>query len=154
MTQHRITIHNQGRRRFLTACFSLVTILLLWRVTDLQVLNNEYLKLHGEERSVRVVTIPAHRGTIVDRNHEPLAISTPVASVWAIPREILAAKEHLPKLAALLPQEPLALKQLLKERISRDFMYLKRRVSPQEAEKIRPAGIPGVYLQQEYKRYY
>ena len=154
MTQHRITIHNQGRRRFLTACFSLVTVLLLWRVTDLQVLNNEYLKLHGEERSVRVVTIPAHRGTIVDRNHEPLAISTPVASVWAIPREILAAKERLSEISSALATDPATLQQLLEERSSRDFIYLKRQINPQEAEKIRSAGVPGVYLQQEYKRYY
>lgn len=154
MTQQQLVMHKQGRRRFLTACFSIVTILLLWRVVDLQVLNNDSLKLHGEERSVRVVTIPAHRGAIVDRNREPLAISTPVASVWAIPREVLAADEHLPKLAAALGQEHLALRQLLKDRISRDFMYLKRQISPREAEKIRSAGVPGVYLQQEYKRYY
>lgn len=154
MTQQQLVMHKQGRRRFLTACFSIVTILLLWRVADLQVLNNDSLKLHGEERSVRVVTIPAHRGAIVDRNRDPLAISTPVASVWAIPREVLAADEHLPKLAAVLGQEPLALRQLLKDRISRDFMYLKRQISPREAEKIRSAGVPGVYLQQEYKRYY
>lgn len=154
MTQQQLVMHKKGRRRFLTACFSIVTMLLLWRVIDLQVLNNETLKLHGEERSVRAVTIPAHRGAIVDRNHEPLAISTPVASVWAIPREALAAEEQLPKLAAMLGQETLALRQLLKERARRDFMYLKRQISPQEAENIRSAGVPGVYLQQEYKRYY
>jgi len=91
-----------GRRWLLIITFMAVTVLLLWRVIDLQVLRNDFLRNHGDARSLRVVQVPAHRGAIVDRNNEPLAISTPVESVWAEPHKVLTEKNNIANLAAAI----------------------------------------------------
>ena len=66
-------------------------LLLMWRALDLQVLNKDFLQEHGDARALRVVDIPAHRGMILDRNGEPLAVSTPVNSIWATPGKVLSS---------------------------------------------------------------
>jgi cell division protein FtsI (penicillin-binding protein 3) len=98
--------------------------------------------------------ISAHRGRILDRNGEPLAISTPVDSVWAHPAELAAAPEHFSSLGRLLRLDPVELGRLLVERGDREFVYLKRHVAPSLASAVEQAGVPGVYLQREYRRYY
>jgi cell division protein FtsI (penicillin-binding protein 3) len=154
MTSEQINKTYPARRWILITGFSIFTMVLLWRVADLQVLNNEHLRHHGDARSIRVVTIPAHRGAIVDRNHEPLAISTPVESVWAVPGEVFTDKQNIPVLAAALQMDSVALQQLLEARIGREFVYLKRQITPLMAEQVKSIAMPGVYMQREYKRYY
>ena len=127
---------------------------MLWRAFYLQILNKDFLRNHGDARSVRTVTIPAHRGMIVDRNGEPVAISTPVDSVWATPKKVLSEEKMLPKLAAVLNMDVNYLWQLLKDRTGREFVYLKRHVEPEMGDAVNALEIPGVYLQREYKRYY
>ncbi|OGT34248.1 MAG: cell division protein [Gammaproteobacteria bacterium RBG_16_51_14] len=127
---------------------------LLWRAADLQLLNNDFLRNHGDARSVRVVTIPAHRGVITDRNGEPLAMSTPVHSVWATPRKVLEYPGQLASLAELLGISEKELVQSLKDRIGRDFVYLKRHIDPDLANQVNALNLSGVYLQREYRRYY
>jgi len=142
------------RRRLIVFFFVLATGVLIWRGFYLQILNKEFLSSQGDARSLRVVTIPAHRGMITDRNNEPLAISTPVDSVWAIPRQVLEKPETVPELARLLGMEPAALMQMLKERIGREFVYLRRHIPPDLAQAVNALGIYGIYLQQEFRRYY
>ena len=142
------------RRWLLIGLFSMAGILLLWRAFYLQILNKDFLRNYGDARSVRTVTIPAHRGMIVDRNGEPLAISTPVDSVWATPKKVLTDEAMLPKLAKVLGMDANYLRQTLKDRIGREFVYLKRHVEPELAEAVDSLEISGVYLQREYKRYY
>ena len=142
------------RRWLLIGLFSMAGILLLWRAFYLQILNKDFLRNYGDARSVRTVTIPAHRGMIVDRNGEPLAISTPVDSVWATPKKVLTDEAMLPKLAKVLGMDANYLRQMLKDRIGREFVYLKRHVEPELAEAVDSLEISGVYLQREYKRYY
>ncbi|HCS28341.1 MAG TPA: cell division protein, partial [Spongiibacteraceae bacterium] len=94
--------------RFLVMALGLLAlaILLMWRTLHLQVLNNdrgrEFLQGQGNARTIRTEKIPAHRGMITDRNGEPLAVSTPVASIWADPKELSTALDRLPELARLL----------------------------------------------------
>lgn len=142
------------RRWLLIGLFTMAGILLLWRAFYLQILNKDFLRNYGDARSVRTVTIPAHRGMIVDRNGEPLAISTPVDSVWATPKKVLTDEAMLPKLAKVLGMDANYLRQTLKDRIGREFVYLKRHVEPELAEAVDSLEISGVYLQREYKRYY
>ena len=78
------------RRKLIILFFVAISGLLVWRAFYLQILNKDFLRSEGESRSSRIVKIPAHRGMIVDRNNEPLAISTPVDSIWAIPKQVLA----------------------------------------------------------------
>lgn len=154
MKQQETTIIYPFRRRLIVTFFIISSGLLLWRAFYLQILNKDYLRNQGDERSLRVVKIPAHRGMITDRNSEPLAISTPVDSIWAIPKQVMTNPESIPALARLIDMEPDALRQMLKERIGREFVYLKRHVSPDQAQAVSDLGIYGIYLQQEFKRYY
>jgi len=154
MTTNQEFILYPSRRRLLITVSAVLATVLLYRAVDLQILSKEFLRNHGDARSVRVVSTPAHRGMIVDRNHEPLAISTPVESVWAVPQEVLSAEEKIPALAAALKMDVSALKQLLQDRVNREFVYLKRHITPDQARIIRSVAAPGINLQNEYKRYY
>jgi len=127
---------------------------LVFRAVDLQVLNKEFLQDHGDARALRVVKIPAHRGMITDRNGESLAISTPVNSIWAVPRKVMAADVKLDQLAKYLHMDEKELTSLLRDRIGRQFVYLKRHVAPVLAEQVMLLDIPGISLQREYRRYY
>ena len=142
------------RRWFLLSLYTVCVAGLLFRVVDLQVLNKEFLQNHGDARALRVVKIPAHRGMITDRNGESLAISTPVNSIWAVPRKVMAADAKLDQLAKYLHMDEGELASLLNDRIGRQFVYLKRRVAPALAEQVMLLDIPGISLQREYRRYY
>ena len=128
--------------------------MLVWRAVDLQINHKEFLENQGKARHLRVVTIPANRGTILDRNGEPLAVSTPVESVWANPQELAGGRQDWPKLARLLGVDADRLHRLIAERMDREFVYLKRHVDPDVAAGALAVGLPGVYLQREYRRYY
>ena len=142
------------RRWFLLSLYTVCMAGLLFRVVDLQVLNKEFLQNHGDARALRVVKIPAHRGMITDRNGEALAISTPVNSIWAVPRKVMAADAKLDQLAEYLHMDEKELSGMLKDRINRQFVYLKRHVAPSLAEQVMLLDIPGISLQREYRRYY
>ena len=142
------------RRWFLLSLYTLCMAGLLFRAVDLQVLNKEFLQDHGDARALRVVKIPAHRGMITDRNGESLAISTPVNSIWAVPRKVMAADAKLDQLAEYLHMDEKELSSMLKDRMSRQFVYLKRHVAPALAEQVMLLDIPGISLQREYRRYY
>jgi len=151
--QESITIY-PFRRRLIILLFVIASSVLVWRGFYLQILNKDFLRNHGDARSLRVVAIPAHRGMITDRNNEPLAISTPVDSVWAIPRQVLENPDVVPELAGVLGMEASALMQMLVERRGREFVYLRRHVHPDIAQAVNSLGVYGIYLQQEFRRYY
>ncbi|HEX9802658.1 MAG TPA: penicillin-binding transpeptidase domain-containing protein, partial [Gammaproteobacteria bacterium] len=142
------------RLRFVWGVMLLGVAALVWRMGDLNLNQRDFLQGQGDARYLRTVAIPAHRGMITDRNGEPLAISTPVESVWANPQELAQARDAWPKLARLLEIPVNELEQLLARRMEREFVYLRRHVKPELAEKVRALRIPGVALQPEYRRYY
>ena len=144
----------QLRRLMVLAVFVLALAVLLWRAFDMQVFNQAFFQRQGDARHLRTVTIPAHRGDIYDRNGQSLAISTPVDTIWVVPREVLAAQISLKSLAALLQLDESGLKKRLQRNKQREFLYLQRQVEPELAEKFRALKIPGLYLQREYRRYY
>ncbi len=144
----------QGWRSFLVlASLLLAFTLLAGRAVYLQGLNNDFLQAKGESRYSRAIEISATRGIIVDRNNEPLAISTPVESVAASPADIDITPEQSKKLARLLQIDATDLARKLED-TRRDFVYLKRQLPPEHAAKIVELNIPGVFLQREYRRYY
>ena len=136
---------------------SVLVCLLVWRLLTLQVLDTErgyeFLQGQGDARTNRTEVIPAHRGQILDRNGEPLAISTPVVSIWANPRETEDARERWPELARQLGVKVSDLDNKLAYR-GRQFVYLRRHLPPQEAEAVLALKIPGIYGQREYRRFY
>ncbi|VAX11569.1 Cell division protein FtsI [Peptidoglycan synthetase] [hydrothermal vent metagenome] len=129
-------------------------LLLLWRSVDLHVLRKDFLQHQGDARYLRVMPVVAHRGMIQDRNGEPLAISTPVDSVWVQPQEFIAAHDQWPRMAKLLGMKVSKLEQRVLPRKQREFVYIKRHIAPQLAAQVMALEIPGVSLQREYHRYY
>ncbi len=141
------------RSRVLLACLLLWFIALIVRALYLQGLNNDFLRQKGESRYSRVVEMSATRGMIVDRNNEPLAISTPVESVAASPADIDITPQQMARLAKLLDMNADEIKNKLAD-TKREFTYLRRQLPPEQAAKVVELGIPGVFLQREYRRYY
>jgi cell division protein FtsI (penicillin-binding protein 3) len=126
---------------------------LIGRAFYLQGLNTDFLQAKGESRFVRVVDMPASRGAVMDRNGKPLAISTPVESIWASPSDAEIDEKQIAKLAATLNMD----KKLLRERFAdkdRNFVWLRRQVSPEMAARAMALKIPGVFQQREFRRFY
>jgi cell division protein FtsI (penicillin-binding protein 3) len=124
------------------------------RAVDLQLVDHGFLASQGDARFTRVAEIAAHRGTITDRYGEPLAVSTPVDSVWANPRELALALDQLPRLAKALKQDRQELARRVTANLDHEFLYLARHMQPADAQAVKALGVPGVYLRREYRRYY
>jgi cell division protein FtsI (penicillin-binding protein 3) len=139
---------------FAFAIVSLGAAALLVRAVQLQWVDHGFLVSQGDARFQRVVTVPAHRGMILDRNEQPLAVSTPVDSVWANPHDLITVPEEWPKLAKQLKRNSADFGRRITSSQDRDFIYLARHLPPQEAQAVRQLGIPGVNLTREYRRYY
>jgi cell division protein FtsI (penicillin-binding protein 3) len=144
----------RGRRNLVLVVVASASLLLVWRAVDLQVVNKDFLQGQGDSRYLREVIDPAHRGMITDRYGEPLAISTPVDSVWADPQVLVQARESWSQLAKVLGIKKDVLVRLLASKRNKEFVYLKRRVSPDLANRVMALKIPGVALSPEYKRFY
>ena len=142
------------RRIILLLLLVVVVALLMWRVVYLQVYNKDFLQDQGTARHLRTVSIPAHRGVIMDRHGDALAISTPVSSIWVNPKKLVDQRQSLPKLAKLLSLDLESLEQMIAARMNRKFVYLKRHVNPDLAAKVLNLDIEGVFSQREYRRYY
>ncbi|TBR14252.1 MAG: penicillin-binding protein 2, partial [Lysobacter sp.] len=127
---------------------------LVARAFYVQVLDNDFYVAQGQARSLRDLPIPVSRGMITDRNGEPLAVSTPVESIWGNPQELLRNPARLPQLATALGVPVDVLTRKLGQRAGREFVYLKRRINPDEAQAILALAIPGVASQREYRRFY
>ena len=157
---HASTIQTTGvaalppwRSRLLFVLLLLGLCGLLGRAVYLQGIHNDFLQQKGDARYGRVVDINAHRGMITDRYGEPLAISTPVESVWVSPQDAAATPQQVKQLAHILGMNAGEVANRLFDS-ARDFVYLKRQLPPEEAEKIVKLELPGVSLQREYRRYY
>ena len=119
----------------------------------LQGIHDDFLQRKGDARYSRVIEVTAHRGMISDRNGEPLAVSTPVESVWASPPDVEADRQQVRKLARVLDMDTKELKDRLND-TTRDFVYLKRQLPPDQTEQVVRMDLPGISLQREYRRYY
>jgi cell division protein FtsI (penicillin-binding protein 3) len=127
---------------------------LIWRAVNLQLVDHGFLSSQGDARFTRIVSIAAHRGMITDRYGEPLAVSTPVDSVWVNPKQLVLATDQIPRLAAALHLDRPELARRVTSNLDREFLYVARHRAPGDAQKVRDLDIPGVYLTREYQRYY
>ena len=142
----------QWRSRFVLLLLLLGFVALVARSLFLQGVNNEFLQAKGESRYARVIEMPATRGRVVDRNGDVLAVSTPVKSIWAIPEDVDLKPAQARKLAELLDMDVRDLTRKLAT--EKDFVYLKRQIAPDVAQRVAAMGIPGIHEQKEYRRYY
>ena len=141
------------RARFVLFALVAAFGVLAGRAVYLQAVNTDFLQMKGASRFSRVLEVPATRGRILDRNGEAVAISTPVKSIWAIPEDVQASPAQVKSLATLLNVDPAELQKKFSD-TTRDFVYLKRQIPPEQAERIAELGLPGIYSQREYRRYY
>lgn len=152
----------RGRARFdlrnrlliVGGALGLCAVALVGRAFYLQVIGNDFYRQQGDARALREIPIPTSRGMITDRNGEPLAVSTPVESIWGNPKELLKNPARLPELAAALGVPTDYLTRKLSQRSGKEFLYLKRRINPDEAHRILARKIPGVFSQREFRRFY
>jgi len=142
------------RFRLMLGLLALMVGAITWRIIDLQVVDRDFLIGQGDARSLRHIPIPAHRGLITDRNGEPLAVSTPVTTLWANAKELQVAKDRWPALAAALGQDPKALAERLEAQANKEFIYLVRGLTPEQGQQVLDLKVPGVYGIEEFRRFY
>ena len=148
------TFNLRGRLALVCGGLSLCSLALLGRAVDLQLVDNEFYRKQGDERFLRELQIPTTRGMITDRNGEPLAVSTPVESIWANPQELSRYPDRLPELARALGVPADYLQRKVLQRADKEFMWLQRRMNPAVAKQIVALDIPGVFSQREFRRFY
>lgn len=142
------------RFRLVLLLLALMVGAIAWRIVDLQVFDQSFLQAHGDARSVRHIPIPAHRGLITDRNGEPLAVSTPVTTLWANGKELQSGKAKWDELAAALGQDAKTFSARLAAAHEREFIYLVRGLTPEQGRRILDMKVPGVYGIEEFRRFY
>jgi cell division protein FtsI (penicillin-binding protein 3) len=144
---------NKWRSIFLLGFVLLLLISLIARAAYLQIYKQDFLQDKGEARYSRNIKLPAHRGRILDRNGEILAMSLPVKSVWAEPADAInMTPEELNKLAKLLDISGKDIKEKMAGK--KNFVYLKRQVEPEISKQITESKFPGIHQENTFKRYY
>lgn len=142
------------RASFVLVLFTLLSAALVARAVDLQILDNGFLAAQGEARFLRTEKISAHRGRITDRHGEPVAISTPVDSIWADPRQLFKSRDKLAVLARALERDQKNLLRQVEKNADKEFIYLSRHMRPAQADRVMALEVPGVHALREYRRYY
>lgn len=153
-TKQQIARRFTGRVSLVIAFFVLVAGSLVARAVHLQVFNKDFLNQQADSRHLRTEKIFAHRGSITDRNGDPLAISTPVDSVWANPKKLAVAIDRVPALARSLDLDSELLMRRITRSMDKEFLYLKRHLNPDQAHTVMALKLPGVNVIREYRRYY
>ena len=142
----------RGRAALLFGGLAVLFAALAGRSLYLQWFDNGFLQERGAARYSRDLALPAHRGRIVDRNGEPLAVSTPVKSLWAFPGQLELADGDLARLARVLDVRPAALASRIES--SDEFVYVAKLVSPEVAERALALRIRGLNEETSFRRYY
>jgi cell division protein FtsI (penicillin-binding protein 3) len=143
------------RRRVVLGAILLGMAALVYKAVDLQVFSKDFLQKEGDVRHVSEVPVSAYRGMIRDRNGAPLAISTPVESIWMNPQEfkITATRQQIKQLNRLLSLEDGKIEEYLTDP-HKQFAYLARQISPNLAEQVKNLKLTGLYSAREFKRFY
>ena len=144
------------RRQLVMAGFAALGAVLICRAVYIQVIHADYYREQGANRHLRTVAIPAHRGDLLDRTGQPLAISTPIDSLWGIPSLLAESPVQLREVAELLDLDPDELNRRVVQYAGwgREFMYIKRHVLPELVDSVRALNVDGLDVQREYRRYY
>ena len=131
-----------------------LTAMICLRLVYINTFNHQFLTDQMNTRVLRTINMTAMRGTITDRNNHPLAVSTPVDSIWADPSALTnLTNQQVATLASLLQMPVSELVTKLNDK-NKTFVYLKRSLPPEEAKLILSLDIDGIYSLPEYKRYY
>ncbi len=148
------TPKNNWRFQILLIILIICALTLVARIVYLSIFNRAFLKSQGDMRAVRVLDIPAYRGMLLDRNGSPLAISSPVSAVWVDPSSFDGNNPNIITMAKYLNITSEQLLTRIQKNPHKEFLYLKRSLDPLTGSRIKALGIPGVYIQQQYRRFY
>lgn len=142
------------RYYFVISALCVGVLCLIWRMVDLNLVQRKFLLQQSNARILRTISIPAYRGMITDRFHQPLAISAQVDSIWITPQLFNPSSNQIQKLSELLKLTPQKIKTKIAQESNREFLYLKRGISPSVTDQIKGLEIPGVFYQHDYHRFY
>jgi len=155
MSESLIKVFFKNWRLYLVLSMMFFCVMVIaWKVSTLHITERDFLQGQGDARTIRNVPLAANRGLITDRNGEPLAVSTPVQSIWINPGEMTGEIAAIEKLAEQLALNAEVLELNINKKANLEFLYVKRRINPGDAEKILQLNIDGVYSQKEYQRFY
>ena len=145
-----------GRSRLLFCLFFLGVTAVVGKAFWLQCgIDTEFLQKQGEARYARTLSVPAQRGQIVDRNGVVLASTIPARSIWAVPDEAQDATEtQIANLASVLNMAPEDITKRVVGKKKRSFVYIRRQLDTDTAERVRQMQIPGIYIGNEVRRNY
>ena len=145
---------NRWRLAVLQCVLVIAGLSIGYRIVDLQLLDRHFLQNEGDKRSVRYEQVPAHRGVIFDRNGKPLAVSTPVVTIWADPADLFPVKSRWGDLAKQLGISEKVFARRITASRGKDFIYLKRHLTPEQGQMVMALQVPGVHMMEEHRRYY
>ncbi len=154
VTPRQYRVNLKARLYVVLMILALACTALIVRAVDLQWVRKDFYQDQGDQRYLREIPVEVSRGTIFDRNGEPLAVSTPVESIWADPGTLLDHTDRIPELARALGIDAPTLTDKLNQKADKQFVYLTRHLNPDAAAAIIKLGIPGVSSQREFRRYY
>lgn len=142
----------KGRRRILLTAWLLAMLGLVARAGVVQVAQGPLWQEVALSQHRQTLEVPGPRGTILDRNGNPLAASNVTFRVGVAPRELLpeTRDQVLERLRGELKLDRKTLAALRNE--SRPWVVIPGRFPPQISEDLR--GIRGVYLERELERFY
>ncbi|MDA8361227.1 MAG: penicillin-binding protein 2 [Gammaproteobacteria bacterium] len=143
-----------GRRQVVQWALLAVLALMVVRAFYLQILDASFLSREARRQAIQAIQEQGHRGMILDRYGRPLAISTPVDSLWGNPQLLLKEKAQWPVLAHAIGWTLARFEHALHAQRHEQFMYLRREADPRFAQKVLDLRISGVASQREYRRYY
>lgn len=148
--------HLARRRGLVLICFALMGVTLVVRAAYLQIVDQEFYLDQGKARHIRTVAIPANRGDLLDRSGDPLAISTPIPSLWGVPDKLAAQPNAMREVAAILGIDADKLNRRIAEaaKRNREFIYIDRHVLPEKVDKVMALHVSDLAVQREYRRYY
>ena len=148
------TVAKQWRVLLILFAMFLCVLTITWKLSAIHVRQRDFLQIEGDKRTIRNIPLVAHRGLITDRNGEPLAVSTPVQSIWVDPSKLVDAPNTTAALAVALGINPEVLANSIASHASGKFLYVKRRLAPADAKKVLDLNLNHVGAQQEYQRFY
>ncbi|HHW4678337.1 MAG TPA: peptidoglycan D,D-transpeptidase FtsI family protein [Xylella sp.] len=144
----------RSRLMLVGTALALCSLALIASAAYVQLINSDFYQRQAQARYLRELPIPTSRGMMTDRNGEPLAVSTPVESIWANPQELLRNPDWIPQLAKILEVPVDELTTRLSQKADKEFVYLKRRINPDVAHRVLALKVPGVFTQREFRRFY
>jgi len=144
---------NRRRIYFLFILFLMAFLLIIYRLVTIQYLNASEYESYAEYQHTGQFVLTAKRGEILDRNGVELAVSLNERTVYANPKEVLDLEYEAEILAEILEIDVEEIKGKLGDE-ELGFVYIQRKVSAEKAERIAERNLPGIYMQNESRRYY